>query len=346
MVTEIQSALTSFEATNWVPGSAIAAVVPDGSGRYTTHELFSGYADIATATVTTATTQFEIGSVTKLFTAALLEKEVQAGALHLSDDLNDGKYLPKGVTAPSSGGQQITLGELATHTSGLPTEPASFWTSGSTTPPHYDEADLWSDLANTTLLFTPGTSWAYSDFGYGLLGTVLADFEGSSYGSLVTAQIAAPLGMSETELEPLSAPADLAQGYDGTAADPQPGTPRDNIGAMAGNGGLISSLSDMETFVAVSLGYGSSALRSTFQATEQQASPLGPDPSTSMGLGWQIVNDTGAYPVTFLEKNGSTHYQHSATCIVPSRGVGAVVLTNGPNDVTDLCRGVLRAVSP
>jgi D-alanyl-D-alanine-carboxypeptidase/D-alanyl-D-alanine-endopeptidase len=66
-------------------------------------------------------TIFEVGSVTKVFTAVILADMVQRQEVALGDPAS--KYLPVGVTLPERGGRQITLLDLATHTSGLPPDP-------------------------------------------------------------------------------------------------------------------------------------------------------------------------------------------------------------------------------
>ena len=69
-------------------------------------------------------TLFEIGSITKVFTSLLLEDMVDHGELRLDDPI--GKFLPADVKTPSYKGKEITLVDLATHTSGLPRVPYGF----------------------------------------------------------------------------------------------------------------------------------------------------------------------------------------------------------------------------
>ena len=76
-------------------------------------------------------TVFEIGSITKTFTALLLADMAQRGELALDDPAAE--FLPRGVTMPERGDQQITLNQLATHVSGLPRWPSDI-TSGDGAP--------------------------------------------------------------------------------------------------------------------------------------------------------------------------------------------------------------------
>src|SRR5690606_33087648 len=66
-------------------------------------------------------TLFEIGSISKVFTALLLADMANKGEVSLDDPA--AKYLPAGATMPERGGKQITLADLSTHMSGLPRLP-------------------------------------------------------------------------------------------------------------------------------------------------------------------------------------------------------------------------------
>ena len=98
-------------------------------------------------------TQFQIGSITKVFTATVLTQMVIAKQMKLSDPIQ--RYLPAGVTAPSYRGTSITLVSLATHTSGLPFVPPNLGSLRS--PQMYTERMLGDALATTKLTRAPGS---------------------------------------------------------------------------------------------------------------------------------------------------------------------------------------------
>ena len=77
-------------------------------------------------------TLFEIGSVTKVFTTLLLQDMANHKEIKLDDPI--GKYLPQGVKTPTRDGREITLVDLATHTSGLPGTPDNFHPSDGDNP--------------------------------------------------------------------------------------------------------------------------------------------------------------------------------------------------------------------
>ncbi len=106
-------------------------------------------------------TQFEIGSVTKGFTALLLAEMVLKGDVALDDPAR--RYLPS-VPLPMNG-RAITLEDLATHTSGLPFMPD---------PLPATKTDIYRFLAGYKPKQAPGANWDYSNLGYWLLGEALA----------------------------------------------------------------------------------------------------------------------------------------------------------------------------
>jgi len=147
----------------------------------------------------TAETIFEIGSITKVFTALLLADMVERGEVALDDPVR--KYLPSGVTVPSRGRRDITLADLATHTSGLPRDPTNLDLRSLADPyAEYRAADLHAFLAGYSLQRDPGTQFEYSNVGMGLLGHALAMRAGLSYEALLTRRVLGPLGMRNTSV--------------------------------------------------------------------------------------------------------------------------------------------------
>jgi CubicO group peptidase (beta-lactamase class C family) len=125
-------------------------------------------------------TVFEIGSTGKSFTGILLADMVQGNELALSDPIEE--YLPADVTAPTYEGRSITLVDLATHTSGLPSLPENFNPADELRPyADYSFDQMYAALGNTQLATAPGSQYEYSNFGFGVLGHVLELRTGMSY---------------------------------------------------------------------------------------------------------------------------------------------------------------------
>ncbi|WP_181373222.1 serine hydrolase domain-containing protein [Massilia glaciei] len=143
-----------------------------------------------------ADTVYEIGSVSKTFTALLLADAVARGEVKLDDPV--GALLP-GYAIPRHQGRAISLLDLATQTSALPRLPLNLMPKRADNPyADYAEADLKTFLAGYALPRAPGARYEYSNLGYGLLGQALAAQAGKPYAELVRQRIGAPLGMHST----------------------------------------------------------------------------------------------------------------------------------------------------
>src|SRR3989442_9269459 len=156
---------------------------------------------------------FEIGSITKTFTASLLADMVARGEVKLDDPVAN--YLPRAVRMPVRV-RPITLLDLATQSSGLPRLPDNFAPRDSSNPyADYSVQQLYEFLSRYQLPRDPGASYEYSNLGVGLLGHALALRAGMSYEQLVTRRILSPLGMRETAITLTPAMrARLAPGHD------------------------------------------------------------------------------------------------------------------------------------
>ena len=125
-------------------------------------------------------TVFEIGSATKVFTGLLLADAVERGEMKLDDPIS--KYLPSSVKVPTRNGRQITLLDLATHTSGLPRLPDNLAPKDGNNPyADYTVEQMYAFLSGYTLPRDIGATYEYSNLGAGLLGHILALKAGTNY---------------------------------------------------------------------------------------------------------------------------------------------------------------------
>ena len=183
-----------------IPGMTVA-LAKDGTMLYANAY---GDADTATASSTQISTIFEIGSVTKQFTAALIMKLQEQGALHVDDSIQ--LYLPDYPFPPA-----ITLRMLLNHTSGLPnyttfTQYPGWAVNG------VSEQTILTTVSQMPILFPPGTQWSYSNSNYFALGAILEKVTGQSYADNLTQSIFQPLGLTNTYFS-LPPPAQSAIGY-------------------------------------------------------------------------------------------------------------------------------------
>ena len=119
----------------------------------------------------TATTLFEIGSVTKVYTSLLLADAIQRREVSLDQPVSD--LLPTGGSVPTRDHVAITLRHLALHSSGLPRLPPSILPNSPDPYAKLDENALYNDLQHTDLESAPGQQIVYSNYGVGLLGFAL-----------------------------------------------------------------------------------------------------------------------------------------------------------------------------
>ncbi len=184
-------------------------------------------------------TIFQIGSVTKVFTALLLADMAERGEVRLSDPA--ASFLPG---LPGEKGS-VTLADLATHTSGLPRLPRGLLCSALPHPQdpyvRYPHARFVRAARRALRVGSGDSPYAYSNFGYGLLGYLLGQATGTTYEALVATRICGPLGLPDTTFEvPGPALDRKAQGHQRGRA-----VPDWHLGALAAAGALYSTAADL-----------------------------------------------------------------------------------------------------
>lgn len=258
------------------------------------------------ATFGDAQAVYEIGSITKVFTAVLLADMVERGEVALTDPV--GKFLPATVKVPERGGKQITLQDLATHKSGLPRLPSNLQPKDPANPyADYTVADLYAFLNGYTLPRDIGAQAEYSNLGMGLLGHALALRAGKDYMALVHERILTPLGMKGE--------GQLIAGHDEKL---RPAKHWD-LPVLAGAGALRSNVSDLLLFAKAAYGIQKSKLDGAFARTR------GP-----VTLAWQKNGDD------VIWHNGGTGGFRSFLGCSTKSGTAAVVLSNVAIGVDDL----------
>jgi serine-type D-Ala-D-Ala carboxypeptidase/endopeptidase len=221
-------------------------------------------------------TVYEIGSVTKTFTATLLAQAVLSGRVTL--DTPVARILPD-FKIPSRGGKEITLGELGTQHTGLPRMPSNFLPRDVDNP--YDAPKLKAFLAGYQLPRDPGASYEYSNLGFGLLGYALAQLEHTTYGAVTDEEILKPLGMTMSGTVFTDAMrAHLAPGHDDTGKAAQ------NLAfdALAGAGAILSTANDMLRYLKANMGIDQSPLAAAMKLAQGSRSDIAK--TVRIGLAW------------------------------------------------------------
>ncbi|WP_071323650.1 serine hydrolase [Janthinobacterium sp. 1_2014MBL_MicDiv] len=280
-----------------------------------------------------ADTVYEIGSVTKTMTGLLLADAVVAGKAGLDQAVAE--LLPA-YTIPAHAGQQITLAQLATHFSGLPRLPGNLAPADINDPyADYAEAQLRSFLAGHTLSRPPDASYEYSNLGYGLLGTALAERAQLPYEELLQARIFRPLGMLSSSTQ--TTPALRARLAPGHLEDGQP-TSNWHFQAIAAAGAVRSSARDMIAYVQSYMRAPGAAQRLAVQPRQILAGEGDGDGVKKVGLAW-VLDQVDGQP--FAWHNGQTGGYASFVGYTLDGKRGVVVLSNTARDVDGLGVGVL-----
>lgn len=271
-------------------------------------------------------TIFEIGSITKVFTGLLLADMVERGEVSLSDPI--ATFLPPDVAVPERGGLQISLRELALHTSGLPRDPPI--TTYINPFADYGPAQLYEFVSGYELTRDIGSAHEYSNFGYGLLGHALGLRMDTELEALVADRITRPLGMTSTGIHLTADQRErLARGYTylGEAA------PEIEAGALAGFVAFRSSANDMLSLLGAFMGYTETPLAPAMESMLSVTLPyrLG----RVQTIGWEIgtiqrCRYEMCLPITndIVYQSGGTNGYVSFLGYEPASRVGVVVLAN------------------
>ncbi len=306
----------------------VVGIVEERSGKVETAFWSFGVLETGKPDEVGPDTIFEIGSITKTFTATLLADMVERGDMKLEDPIN--RFLPKGVKSPSRSGQTITLEHLATHRSGLPRLPDNFMPANDGNP----YADLTPEtlhefLSKHELSRDVGEAYEYSNLGVGLLGHALALATGKSYGELVSERICRPLKMRDTGTT-------LSRSQQNRFATGHAGAESVRhwtfLSCMAGCGALRSTARDMTRYLSANMGLVdsplSAAMRNAHKIRRDTNSPY-----VHIGLGWHINT---RFDTTVVWHNGGTGGFRTFCGFVPDRKRGVVVLSNTSRSVDDL----------
>ncbi len=316
----VAMALKPYFAQDQFPGISVAVVI-DGQVA-----LAQGYGlgDVATGSPVQADTRFDIGSVTKTFTALgvlLLYQESQGTAHPLDLDAPIGNYLhnTESFKLPRKW-SHVTTRELLNMTSGIrDVADVQLW-----------KAELEAS-ANEPLLYAPGTETSYSNTNYDLLGELIEQWTGQRYGTFIQDRILGPLGMSATqELGQSATVPDQAVGYGAPRHGKWPRAELLNGSALYAAAGMVSTAQDMASYMTALLSGrlldpATYSLMWTSTPTLQYG--VKPPSDAVRGLGWDTAIDTSTGP-TEVTKSGQVPGYTSQLILDPSSDSGVFVSFN------------------
>ena len=237
----IDSLMRAFAERARVPGIAYGIVV---DGRLA-HVGTAGLRELASRSPVDTGTVFRIASMTKSFTALAILQLRDEGRLALDDPAE--RYVPElaGLRYPTADAPKITIRHLLTHSAGFPED-----------NPWGDQQLAVTDAQMAALMragipfsTAPGTAYEYANYGFAILGRIVANVSGMPYARYVEARVLRPLGMGSTTMQAAAVPPDrLAHGYrrqDDRWLE-EPPLPDGAFGPM---GGMLTSVGDLARWV-------------------------------------------------------------------------------------------------
>ncbi|MBL9186930.1 MAG: beta-lactamase family protein [Opitutaceae bacterium] len=295
-------------------GGAVAAFVSaEGVGFATAGQFGPGDARRITPDTT-----FEIGSVSKLFTALLLAESERAGRVSREDPA--AKFLLPPGDPDAAALASITLVALSTHSAGLP-RMASNFRSADGNRAAFTRAELMAGFRRDGAGAKAGGKSVYSNFGVVLLGQALAAAWGGDYATVLQSHVIEPLGLKNTWV-----------GLPGTSRrdDFPPAivkgsvVPHWEFDALAPSGALRSTARDMALFLQACLGQRQTPVNAGIRECIKPLRTMGDGPG-KIGLGWMSTAGPGR-PIYW--HNGATAGFRAFVAFEPEAGIAAAVLTN------------------
>jgi D-alanyl-D-alanine carboxypeptidase len=343
----VQAALKPYFSQGDFPGISVAIVK---HGQVVLDQGY-GVSNVATGSSVQADTRFDIGSVTKTFTALgvlLLYQESQGTSHPLNLDAPIGQYLHDNASfkLPRKW-SHITTRELLNMSSGI----------RDVGGPQPWQAEL-DAIAADPLLYKPGTKSSYSSANYDLLGELIQQWTGESYGTFIQTQILDPLGMSQTqELGRSATVPNQAVGYEAPRHGRWPKAQVQNGSAMFAAAGMVSTAQDMATYMTALLSdriLDPSTYTLMWTSTPMPQYGVKTATTDDRGLGWDTAVDAGT-KIKEVAKSGLVPGFSSELILYPSSDSGVFVSYNAsyqggrnPNNVSalEVAESVYKATRP
>jgi CubicO group peptidase (beta-lactamase class C family) len=320
--------LVESAARKYFEGSGAVGILIGISSNGNRKYYGYGRSKLSNEALPDSNTLFETGPVTKTFTSLLLAEAVLTKKIPIDDPVK--KYLPPGLLL-SKNGKEITLRQLANHSSGLPNMMSNLME-----PPGFDPQNPYKTYSKKYLLEylsrnepanLPGSRNEYSHTGAALLGLALEAIYRKPYAQLVYEKIFIPLKMGQSFLiVPQKLSQSFADGHSGT------GTPvaHWDYDCMAPAGGIKSTANNMLNYLEAQITNRNKAFALCHQPTYKI------DQSLSVGLAWHIL-DLPAGAGRLIWHNGDTGGFSSFAGFNKEKKTAVIVLANN---------GVLNAADP
>jgi len=321
-----------------IPGIALGIV-------YDQELIYSkgfGLSDLKSNKPVSDKTLFRIASISKLFMSTAIMQLRDEGKLQLDEPIK--KYL-KWFQIKNSfqDGPEVTIRQILTHSSGLPREAAfPYWTD------HIfpTREQIIKTLPYQEMIFEPETKWKYSNLGISLLGEIIAEVSGISYGNYVEEFILKPLSMKDTRIQLNEKDKDkLALGYLRYFPDKEreiaPFTDSKGITAAAN---LSSNVVDLAKFISFQFVDLNSVLKRSTRREMHRVHWLRPSWESGWGLGFSISKTTDR---VLVGHGGWVAGYRTQILFSPKEKVGIIVLMNTEDySPFKIAKRVMNMVAP
>lgn len=293
---------------------------------------FYGYGEMVRGTgkVPQVNTFFEIGSITKVFTAIAVVDFLKSRQLTIDEPIQ--KFLPNTVKKLEKDGQEITFKHMMTHTSGLPYMPDNLGVlklvfNTDKAWRQYDTSKMYACLKDIKLESKPFTVWNYSNLAVGTLGTILTRNLQKSYADIIKEKITQPLGLDDTKktlsVDELKR---MAKGYHGSKEIDY----WDDLNAMDGAGVLRSTTADLLKFAKANITIPALPIGKAMVECQKEAfkgKTKDTDSEMSMNLGWLNLKLENIDEIPLFH-NGGTGGFSSNLFVFKEKKMAFVVLFN------------------
>ncbi len=323
---EVQGAIRLFTA--WMEGQMLYRHLPGVAiGVVADQQLVwsrgFGFADVERQTPMTPQTRFRMASHSKLFTATAIMQLREQGKLRLDDPVS--KHLPWfRVKRAEEEDPEITIEELLTHSSGLPREAGSHWTT-------FDfptSEELRALMADRQAPFSPEVRWKYSNLAFSVAGLVIEAVSGQTWADYVRQHIYVPLGMTASSVD--QNVEGLAVGYNRLMPDNSRATsPFIDAKGMAAATGITSTVDDMAKFASAQFRTGprggANILSTGSLRQMHRVRVLESNWTQGNAIGFAVRRERDKI---YVSHGGSYPGYQTQTMLYPEGKVAVIVLTN------------------
>jgi CubicO group peptidase (beta-lactamase class C family) len=293
-----------------------------------------GYSDIELQRKTDDTTIFRTGSMGKLFTAIAIMQLVEKGKVCLDSPITD--YIPEFTIKSRFNARQITIRDLLTHESGLPSDILNGSASGQCTFPGLDTTyrDAVTGCANEYMANPPCTAWSYSNLGFALLGSVIERTSKCTFINYVQDSIFSRLRMNHSYvgIDSVRKKSNFSKGYFGkTSVEPV------YISRNIPSGDMVTSTADMAQFIRMLFSNGS--LNGNYIISNNTLEKMLTPQNSKVALDFRkqglcfwltnLISSSLTYiPEKIAIHGGACPPFHTYLAILPEVKLGIVVLVN------------------